>query len=246
MPGFTPPVTPPTDNLYKFIAIAGMLLMAFSALYPLYYIDSKQEQLLKWDTEEKMKTLDLTTASENIPDLTAEASLLNAKAKDLLKEGKIDEAAQDALQAHTLYQRNTAQLRDSSNAMQKQILEYGLQAKFLDIATRDVKTLFYFCIAGMFVGLAMTLIGFDLWYYKVQRYQDYILKNSATKEGYIETPLPRYLYYLGRRMDRNNKIVNANRRALEEAEDNVSAPVKPASLPAPAEQQPASTPNSDK
>jgi hypothetical protein len=119
----------PTDNLYKFMALSGIILIISS-----FYI--------VWDHAER--------------------------SQELVRELKTGLAVENT------YSDN--QGSDLSNLKLKlEELEHILNQK---------PTYMTFLLIGQIIGLALSIIGFGLWYLRVQKYQDIILAKQA---GSLET-----------------------------------------------------------
>ena len=55
------------------------------------------------------------------------------------------------------------------------------QLEQLELLKSEIEMYNQFRWVGVICGLALMLSGFTLWYYRVQRYQDRLLKKEATK-----------------------------------------------------------------
>lgn len=144
----------PTDNLYKFIAIGGMLLFGAGIVLPVV-IEQEQFDLKlrrQLETEDRMRSSTFRIAdivnSERISD--------DAKRERVLKQ--IDESLHGVAK------------------IERESLK-GELAKREEWAEQRITEL----RAVSFVGLGLTVAGFLLWYFRVQRYQDKLIQLDAMK-----------------------------------------------------------------
>jgi hypothetical protein len=137
------PIKIPTDNLYKFIAVTGLIVFAASFLLLFYG--------LFWSANKMII-------------LTNEYDKLNGEMH---------------------YMKSINDYKDGEEFLDKDyfMLDVGLYN-----CKRVRENLFSFlyifsflCFGISLCGLATTFIGFKLWHCKLQKYQDKIIRDSATK-----------------------------------------------------------------
>jgi len=147
---FTPSL--PTDNLYKFIALCGLVLCIASAA-------GQQHQIL--DSRSRMREY-----SFQIADFDGEVHVLLAHYKRLgrvAKPSSADLAAIDSLNDRI------ERLNASIAARRKAIDEMGDDDAFE----------WRFMFAGGLLGFLTAAVGFGLWYDRLQRYQDLSVRAQA-------------------------------------------------------------------
>ena len=150
----------PTDNLYKFMALLGLILIILSTVFPIWtihYIGLKQIQsqteLDLFDIEEVY----LRREQQEIRE-TLEALPPN---KRIGARRLTDEKARD----HSIKFGQTKGKWE--------------EIKYLNSWRKDLKV---FIFTGMFIGSILTVYGFSLWYKRLQKYQDQVIKNEAQKQ----------------------------------------------------------------
>jgi hypothetical protein len=181
----------PTDSLYKFMSITGLILLIFS-LY-LRNSDNHQENI------------------NNIYEQTVELSddILNLKMIDSISSTEFfnnlanlnEQYKKKLIDTSELFRRydylmnmRLAHLQDSNfnsiGAKRKQVDENSkLVHKLNDKHSYFIAALDIF----IFLGVSLTALGFSLWYVRIQRYQDYKLLSEIelTKDlkrlHYIDT-----------------------------------------------------------
>jgi hypothetical protein len=149
------PVTPPTDNLYKFMAIAGLLVAGFSLYFPITERRQYRDQVLALEIELAAQTAETQRINEA---LSRRDSLRPLTRQEEERFGRFD-----SLRA----QRNaTMPLRQEALARYR--TDIGLFGVLLVLGTAS--------------GLGCAAAGFTLWYNRVQRHLDRALaadKGSA-------------------------------------------------------------------
>lgn len=129
----------PTDNLYKFIAIFGLILSASLFLYADYMKSQVQIEIVQHAKVQNERLYELIEGfAKNKPNL--EMELLKRKYLDLLE---IESA---------------------------KLIVSSVNYEFYQNA-RNYGSPFF---------LIISIVGFILWFYKVQRYQDKILQKEAS------------------------------------------------------------------
>ena len=59
----------PTDNLYKFMALSGLVLFIISTIYPTYYIDNLTSEVHETGTEIGLFKIETKMVDEKIKDV---------------------------------------------------------------------------------------------------------------------------------------------------------------------------------
>jgi hypothetical protein len=169
---------PPTDNIYKYAAIVGTIIVIFSLYVPYLILkdirEKKSTVFLKMETIKaeqdffERKISDLENFTDN--------SILWHKGKFRLDTSKLyipytwDEIKKMKEQIRELFKSekiNVAELQVLDNDFNQLSSDFELIKNISD-------RLFYF-------GIVLALVGYILWYYRIQRYQDKALRNSVQK-----------------------------------------------------------------
>lgn len=175
--------TVPTDNLYKFMAIVGLLMIAGGIIFDQYF----ELELAKLDktysvarSENDRKFNQAVNAYAGIDNQLL--TLIGAY-KDKLKEAEVTpaKAAKDALlKAAANLQRQMNELNSRQEALREKQME-DLVAEDAKLGEKEVVVVFYkgraqavLVLAACFVvgGVALTITGFGLWYFRLQRPMD--------------------------------------------------------------------------
>ena len=168
----------PTDNLYKFTALAGITITLFSVALPVAGI-LRTEELLRLAAERTdsisiaLSYLEadaerLRADTPNIPD----SATLEARGGRLPPRAPGRPSAQALItEADSITQR-TMRLRFAHNSAAHRMKE--VRALY-----QQTLLLIVLGIVGCAIGIAMAQWGFRAWYNRVQRYQDALLKKQA-------------------------------------------------------------------
>ncbi|MFI1743202.1 hypothetical protein [Thalassobellus sediminis] len=192
-------LSPPTDSLYKFIAISGLLLFfssgylnyslsesLFSKLADHYVesqLDSIKVELHQKQVRQSMKELKIKNDSLNQQKVTLDSLLENANS------GKIPVSeVEDWTKTWELEQeRYSAELEANKKILlQYDILEsesvrlHGEHTQ-LAIENTNTKSLKKYLTLGMILGIIISAIGFYLWYHRIQIFLDKKLKYEYSK-----------------------------------------------------------------
>jgi hypothetical protein len=140
----------PTDNLYKFIALAGLTIIFFSMVLPIIALHNLKLELLKTNGELSVLQAEFEFLRDDMEVAKRNPSPETApRLGDKMKELRI----------------RTLQLKSKDEA-----------ERFLHRQTiiwQSVATI------GISIGSLMLILGFKFWYQRVQKYQDLILKKEA-------------------------------------------------------------------
>jgi hypothetical protein len=145
---------PPTDNLYKFLSITGLLLIVLS-FYPTYLTLKFEEQRIEQDKNHKM--------------FMAEVKILEQQNEDYKLFIEKGLAPTKSIQ----------QIREELLNQEKKRVELGIAD---DLLLNNAKLINYFDRLSSWVfwsGIICMLIGFWCWYFKIQRPNDLILMNQS-------------------------------------------------------------------
>lgn len=166
----------PTDNLYKFMAITGLVLFIVSPGYWLA-IHSKATPLIKAQNEERKAELALADALTN-PIYAATTTNTFFRKDGLLEvRGRIVRTLQtnvpDAQRAMTNTVQNLQQALEKADVQAVIYFEHTRVAKLVALGT-------------MGLGALLMGVGFSLWYVRVQKPLDLILAKKGESPPTID------------------------------------------------------------
>jgi len=147
----------PTDNLYKFMALSGIVLLVASA-FPRYWQAKLEFELIRVQGEKRKVTKKKEWAHADMDYLLTKSNKLKEETSEW-KEAKDLAAAEPQL-------------------IEKKRQE--IQEKEISQRLDVIRRLKYVIAGGRWVGAILSVFGFLLWYHKLQKYQDKIVKKQAT------------------------------------------------------------------
>jgi hypothetical protein len=146
---------PPTDNLYKFVAISGLILVVTSIIMYSLLRDNTSQAL--W---------------EAIPSLKAQQERLEAEWASFFKRQKT---------ASTEASREQMQHSDDLDEASEKINQRCAQTNAAyESAAERLRNWSCLLLSGI-IGALMMAGGFFLWYRRVQKFQDLILASEAKR-----------------------------------------------------------------
>jgi len=145
----------PTDNLYKFLALSGLVICLYSFIFPMKNIG-----------ELELKSLDIKTQSEV---LRIEIDYLKTDTITWAEKAKLDPE-------------ETVLIRKRTREAAIKAAELKGRMEQIEVLRKEV--LFYWKLLRItyFLGTAISLAGFCLWYILVQRPNDILLRKQIKKE----------------------------------------------------------------
>jgi hypothetical protein len=198
-------IKPPTDNLYKFHALVGLLLVLVSITYPvwlyhqallLYFAARNEESQLQIQAEyvqerrnllqsQMSSMLDdpdrLKTLKKVIDDLENQWLLATPSPKRDALSSEIDRLRkrwQDALQSRTALVEESQKLMSDLRSKREQLAQ---QQSISKTELRMSRFMLVIGVVGFVTGVLITLRGFSKWSKRVQVYQDLTLKREADR-----------------------------------------------------------------
>ena len=154
----------PTDNLYKFMAIAGLALIIISVIIPLWIIHDL-----------KIKGYDLKI----------EMAIIDVEAKSFEKQFQLH--TQVPHNKKELSDHSHKQYFATVLDMEKNIAKTKGQVDKLEFLRSEIQKMRVIIALGLGLGLILTFNGFRLWYSRLQKYQDAAIKSEAQKQPHETT-----------------------------------------------------------
>jgi hypothetical protein len=151
---------PPTDNLYKFKAISGLILAILCQITP-FYMNYVETMTLE-DTKAKLRLVE--AESDNSEMDLFHLVITTPKGKEIPEE-KIVELRKNNRE---IYRKKIEILNETEKAMRRTNINF-----------------FFFPILAVLslFGIFLAASGFEDWKNKLQKYQDEIIENEAKKNA---------------------------------------------------------------
>ncbi len=153
----------PTDNLYKFVALAGLSIVVLSVVLP---------------------TAQQNATGDKIDQYTIDLAVLAVEVKNLKEELEIA-VAQPRPSAH-----DQRLLRQRQLELDARVATITVRTAILKRLVEKQGEVLGWMAVGLLTGLVLAVIGFSLWYARVQRYQDQLLRAQGKPEQPTEAKQP--------------------------------------------------------
>lgn len=195
---------PPTDNLYKFIALTGLLILVISVVLPAYALVTLEMKRLDLVRElnktsatlDEAKTLgeEAEAATHNAQAASSQVDAAVARYKAMPKSkhpsrqeanerlrrlDEIEAASQGLRDATQKLQAKTEEFGKKTSEAHNRSIETDYQNEVLDTINLGFDLSKLLLLIGSFVGIVIALLGFVLWYRKVQVFEDRVLAKEA-------------------------------------------------------------------
>ena len=161
-------ISPPTDSLYKFLAISGLVTVGWSVAFP-------------WDKHLEYE-LKVAEVKAEVQKSKLKVERLDSQYKSLLDE-------ESKLQAERSEQDRKLKLAAIEGRKQKLYIEMLEAQQPVDERVEALKVLqdalrsyYLMGLVSTIAGLILAVAGFFLWYGRVQRYVDVKLRQDTEKE----------------------------------------------------------------
>ena len=205
--------TPPTDNLYKFMAISGLIIFLLSLYFPFKQAEDLElriskvageidEYNIKWE-ELYQQWLEVDNEFREGFRKEFGDSIYDEFIK--LYEEREYFACRDFLLRLTekvQYSVIIPNKEDTSKVfnrtvrtlkLKEELIQHRITLSRIDTKNRELKILFnwrkrwnFLILTGGLIGAVISILGFILWYWRLQKPQDLILKNKLRKAGTLE------------------------------------------------------------
>lgn len=180
-------ITPPTDNLYKFVAISGLVLTVLGVALMV------QSRVMIDGAEDEVGARLATTElfGRQLNRVTEDTDRLSARLDSFFSGGPLARAIDEgALRPRTVVEAEDliaegdrlSALNDSLEAALEQRTAFNEveNARLLREA-RDARALAYIGGVLVVIGLGVTVLGFSLWWSRVQQYEDAVIRAAAVE-----------------------------------------------------------------
>ena len=149
----------PTDNLYKFIALSGLVLTLFSLIFPWTRMGEIRPKLVEINTQLEILKIESDEIEKELSRLEKMVNPTPEELTAIIKERK----------EHRI---KNAELKGRFNQVDALVEELFYQWRFLKF--------------GVFVGFIISFIGFWFWYHFVQKPNDMLLKKQIENNKKLE------------------------------------------------------------
>jgi hypothetical protein len=145
----------PTDNLYKFLALSGLVIVLFSFIFPMKRIGEIELKSLEIKTQVEVLKIEIDYLKEDTK-TWAEKANLNHEETVLLRKRTKDAAIK--------------------------VAELGGRTEQIEALRGELRFYWRFIKVTVWLGAVISLVGFYLWYFLVQKPNDLLLRKQIKKE----------------------------------------------------------------
>jgi hypothetical protein len=166
--------TPPTDNLYKFMAISGLLLLAASIYFPFSLQIKLNDQTL--DNLESFNTAnaDLDYYGEKVNFLN---EIITNSIQEQEGKSKDDKSKVTLVYSQSEVKQSYADLFDIEHQSKITLVKLHINSKRSDALELYVTLLRYCQVAFSLFASCLAFLGFFLWYNRIQKHIDKQMRN---------------------------------------------------------------------
>ncbi len=165
-------IQPPTDSIYKFLTVCGLILFALSLAFIYRNLNAYEKRVAEVYGEGEVVKYRHDALLERVDQFGKEIERAVAANAKLGLPIPMDSLKHEREQLTSDAQLNCEQIVEQSS-------------KVRELHTYEGLLNWYFRIAGIgaFVGLVLTGFGFSLWYKRDQRYQDAARRSNNGGKG---------------------------------------------------------------
>ena len=156
----------PTDSLYKFCALSGILILLVSLYFPIKIIETIHSKILANTLE--IKRIGIETEHQEY-----KFGIIDTKVREILKSKglTLDQINKEI--------DNYLKTVDTTYALKIKTAEAGIINKENKRLNDKLLLITIICAVGDAIGMFLALYGFFNWYFKIQVYQDRIIKKQT-------------------------------------------------------------------
>lgn len=199
MSGMIETLKPPTDSLYKFLSIIGLIIFISSVVTPIILNRQLNAQYAAFLRDANMNNLDAKTwedtgkKSDRIEEQIVEVRRLLQEAVSPGSKTSLAETERLLGQLERLVKaqiETLALLKQQLHQWRKQGLEVEYNNNLLADTKLYTNRMFNLCLIAGPVGLVMSITGFALWYKRTQKYEDLVLRKKVEEPAESKIIIP--------------------------------------------------------
>lgn len=158
----------PTDSIYKFVALAGLILFLIS---PIYYQFFSRDVLLK----NIGLRAEMQRMKKEVEFLKEDTILLREDIQAKKQDGSVSQ------EKHQNAGEKVEELNQKTRETELKSIELQRITNGVFVYNDQLALLRWSSVIGVIAGILMLVLGFYLWYTRIQLYQDKILISAVQK-----------------------------------------------------------------
>ncbi len=163
----------PTDNLYKFVSLTGVLL----SLVCFGVLEYRVNNQVELDTEILLGKEALGYLKMNRESISTNLDTIRNSINEKQATGKTIEDAD--LQGYSSALQEYDQLKKQNDNHDREIMSLRKKSEIAENHFNRTQRIRLILLLGGFCGLALANIGFYFWYHRLQKYQDILVRHQA-------------------------------------------------------------------
>ncbi len=174
----------PTDNLYKFLALSGVVVVLVSIFYPISRLGELRQKAIELAAEIKILDLESKRLTVNHSQLEREVAAFEKQLSAAEKEKRPTPGDIDSIEKiHNQLRTRALKLETSNDDLQVKLVKVSAKNDQLVQLVRYVEYFVNVMYGGIVIGVLLAWVGFGLWYVRVQRPQDLLLKQQIENKA---------------------------------------------------------------
>lgn len=175
----------PTDNLYKFLALSGLAIIALCIVFPLQRIHDLDLKLIETGTKIKVLKLEQKYLQDNLINTLVNKSKLPPKQKAAFRKYLVEVfnhkhplEKEDTEGKAILSLEEQATFSKALEEVEKKSIELGGQLDQANYLNKEFGQFIFVVAIGLTIGLILSSYGFLRWYYLIQKPNDMLLQKQ--------------------------------------------------------------------
>lgn len=179
----------PTDNLYKFLAISGIILFLTALFYPEYKTNEINSEIAIFNGEIKKLKIENEKSSNKLDQIKSQIEILDSRAKingsivtdTLINRTRILSGDADLVSLSERIDNLIVEWKNINREVDLKSIDINVKSELIDNKRAELKSLNE--TANKLGPFSMIIItyAFFMWYNKTQKYQDRILSEQTNK-----------------------------------------------------------------
>lgn len=179
----------PTDNLYKFIAISGIVLFIFAIVYPEYRRTELNKDITLNNGEIKKLLVENNKAKSKLEEIKEEIDILDSNANitgsfvndSIIRRTRILRGENNLVEDSKKIDKLVNEWSDLKIQIELKAIEINIKSELIKNNENDIKIINEMMNTLGPISVLITFFGFLFWYSKTQRLQDKMLLEQTSK-----------------------------------------------------------------
>ncbi len=180
----------PTDNLYKFVALTGVVLLILSLLYPESQRTTIRDEITLYNGEVRKLNFERDKSKRKLKDIKEQVKELDKKTNckcnsivndSIISRTKILEGPDELVKLSLEIDRLVEEYVSINRELNMKVAEIDAKLELINNKNQDLEELNEATSLFIPFSFLLSIAGFFLWYDNTQKYQDRVLKEQANQ-----------------------------------------------------------------